>query len=198
MSYTYSPVYPVSADVAAVATQLAQRQSDAATTNGGITAAGGSAVVPQLGVDGPGLGMAYLKAIADATLCAVGYQGQDYQAATASTSSSLSFVDVGGFPSWSFTAPIAKTYLVHVDCTASLTGLTNGVLFWQVVNNGNAITPSQSFVFNSNLWALPMSFRVPVSMVAGTNVIKLQWKVNNASAVATTATTNFRCFTVTG
>ncbi len=195
MSYTYpTKVYPIGADVDAVALELAQRQSASGTTNGGIA---GVPAVPQLGVDPAGMGLAYLKAIADATLCAVGYQGQSHaQASMASSTSETSYVDVPGFSSWTFAAPIAKTYLVAVDCSAFLSGFTNVLLDLRLMVGGVA-AGERSFLFHNSDWALPMSFRIPAAMVKGNNVVKLQWRMGSG-VTASTLPENFRTFTVSG
>lgn len=199
MGYTYpTKIYtPSSPSVEAVATELAQRQSGSLTTNGGIVAAGGSAQAPQLGVDAAGLGLSYLQAIADVTLAACGFQGQSQEAASvASSTSETDWINVPGFPGWTFTAPIAKTYLVHADCTAKLAGFSNVVLELRIAVNGVGYG-ERGFLFVVDGSCLPMSWRAAAPMVKGANDVRLQWRMGLGVTASTTAD-NFRTLTVTG
>lgn len=205
MAYTYpTKINTVSADVAAVATALAQRQSDSATTNGGIVASGGSAAVPQLGADSAGLGSAYLTAIADVTLAACGVQVCDDAASTGvvnTTSSTL--VDANSaYGDLSFTAPIAKSYLVHVDVTCymsagtpsacnayiALKNVTTGAVYSATGGRANFAALSSSVL---------VSFRVLVPMSAGANTLRLQWRITGGGTLSTNTACG-RTITVSG
>lgn len=200
MSYDVSTKkYSIAADVDALGTFLAQRQSDSATTNGGIVATGGSPTVPLLGADAPGLGLAYMKAQADAIMCATGYQGQSDAAGSADSTSSTSFVDVSGFSSYSFTAPLAKTYLVHVDMSCYVATAVNNVSI-RLMKDGASVfdSPAARLAFSTLLEHSRLSFRCPVAMTVGANVLKLQWKVSSGAGSVNVDTSDFRCFTVSG
>ncbi len=206
MSYTFpTKDYPIAADVDAVATFLAQRQSDSGTTNGGIVAGGGSPAVPQLGVDATGLGISYMKGIADATMCAVGYQASDVVLALGTASRGANtFADIGngtstGFATWSFSAPIAKTYLVHVDLECYMTVAGDAVVF-QVVNTTTSVNytdASAQITMTALNSRTACHFMLPVVMNAGANVLKIQWKTTGVGT-ATVDVADFRKFTVTG
>ncbi len=206
MSYSFpTKDYPIAADVDAVATFLAQRQSDSGTTNGGIVAGGGSTAVPQLGVDASGLGISYMKGIADATMCAVGYQASDVALAIGTaTRGANTFADVGngtstGYTTWSFSAPIAKTYLVHVDLQCYMTVAADSATFQLVntttsINYGDASAQITMTALNSRT---ACHFLLPVVMQSGANVLKLQWKTTGVGT-AQVDVADFRKFTVTG
>lgn len=206
MGYSYTIKYPTSADVAAVATQLAQRQSDVGTTNGGITASGGSSAVPQLGVDAAGLGAAYLQATADSLMCAVGYQGQDQQAWVTSGTTNVTAGSWNLYgPTYTFSAPIAKTYVVNFRCNAYLSAATGGLYslyvrirntttstsynaypqFWTAVNAGG----SQSYVNACS--------EAAVVMVAGNNVLQFEL-LGDAGTTWQLTTGTYRSFLVRG
>jgi len=187
MAYSYpTKINTVSADVANVATALAQRQSDSATINGGIVASGGSAAVPQLGADSAGLGAAYLAAIADVTMAACGVQVCDSSFGSTASTTSASFVDANAaYADLTFTAPIAKSYLVHVDVSFfASTGAptTIGFLGVKNVTSGVSCTPptAQTNIF-ANSVIIPLSFRALVPMSAGANVLRLIWKVTGGT-----------------
>lgn len=138
-----------------------------------------------------------LAALEALLLAGVGFQAQSYAAASSDSTSSSSLVDCSGFGAWSFTVPVARTYLVHVDLQAYVAGVTDGTLHWQTVVDGSPVGPEQSFVLHDNLWAMPSSFRVPAALGAGGHTIKLQWRTGGAGT-ATLTTDCFRTFTVTG
>ena len=192
--------YPIGADVNAVATFLAQRQSDSGTTNGGIVATDDTPV-PQLGADASGLSLAYMKGMADALMCGVGFQGQSDAAASTGSTSSTSYVDVSGYSSYSFTAQIAKTYLVTVVCTAfaSVASGGNAVARFRLLNNADTYLPVNGFMqFPQVNIHERLVFQIPVAMVAGTNTLKLQWLSDDGADTINTNSNNMRCFTVQG
>lgn len=200
MSYDVpSKKYPTAADVDAVGIFLAQRQSDSGTTNGGIAASGGSAVVPQLGVDVAGLGLAYMKAQADAILCAVGFQGvATDQAGLNQSNNTASYTDV--FSSFSFTAPISKTYLFHVDLSCFMSGANDFAFFQFKVDGsvpGGQPTNGTRHYFTSLNDHKSISFRVPLALSAGAHTLQLQWKTAGTGTV-TTGTADKLFVVVTG
>jgi len=197
MAYSYpTKITNVSADVDNVATALAQRQSDSASANGGILASGGSAAVPQLGADAAGLGAAYMAAIADVTMAACGVQVCDDAAALGTVSTtSATLVDANGaYSDLVFVAPIAKRYLVHVDATCylsagtpsacnayiALKNNTRGVVYEMTGSRANFTALSSSVL---------ISFRCLVLMNAGSNTLRLQWRVTGGG----TLTANVAC-----
>ena len=202
MAYTYpTKLAAVAGDVTTLGTLLAQRQSDSGSTNGGIAAAGGSSTVPLLGADAPGLGASYLQAMADCILSTVGYQGQSDALASAwAGTNSATFVDATGFSTWTFTAPVAKTYVLHIDLRAYFSVLTgNGQANFRVVVGSTNYDIASAFVHGGTTGIhLPCSWRIPVAFAAGSNVIKLQAKTDSAGNFIATNTNDARTFTVTG
>jgi hypothetical protein len=175
MSYTFpTKLYPIAADVDALATFLAQRQSDSGTTNGGIVASGGSPIVPQMGVDAAGLGLAYLKGQADALKCALGYQGTLYDGFPTTTTATGSF---GNLVSTSFTPPIAQTYELIADIKVFNTS-AGGTAKFRWVIGGTPLTPPSSAVMtiNTAFQAFHLTFRqfIPFAAASSTTVV-LQW-----------------------
>lgn len=203
MSYSYpSKLFGFPADVDAVATALAQRQSDSATTGGGIDAGGGAAV-PQLGVDAAGLGVAYLKAIADVTLIATGIVGQDDQATSSDSTTSSSFVDAAGYPTWTVSVPLAKTYTLDVDLELYVQGSASiGQFEIQVDGSSPAGQPTnaQAVRLDQVLTTTRVHFQVLVALSAGSHTFKLRWKRTLGAGTLTVSASpqNFRCFTLRG
>ena len=131
-------------------------------------------------------------AIADSYLGAFGYQApQRNLTLSTQTTTSTSYVDLTGTAT-TFSAPIAKVYLVMVQIKPYMTGAQDGINF-QLVVNGSAVANAASnnamgqFIITAQLVAYQAyNFMVPALMVAGTNNLKLQWELQfgNASAVA--------------
>lgn len=113
-------------------------------------------------------------ALFDAILSSVGVQLESNNALSANSTSSASFVDVPG-SSITFTAPIAKTYVVHCDFAFYITSGTSGAQFRLVVNGDNG--PTLTFGGTNQ----PLSTHTPLHLmhsaacVAGANTIKIQW-----------------------
>jgi hypothetical protein len=198
MSYSYTEQYVNTSDVDAVADQLAQRQSDVGTTNGGIS---GTPMVPQLGVDPANLGISYLKATADVMMTSVAFQGQDDQAASGGSVVASSFT-AAAYPTWSFSAPFAKNYLVHVDLSAQMSAFASTQrMFFQLRVNG--VAPSgqpahaMTIAFNSTNYHQRLSFRVLAPFNAGANTIALYWSVDSG-CTGFSDSLDYRCFTVSG
>lgn len=123
---------------------------------------------------------------------------------TASATNSTSFSDVGGWPSWTFSAPASKTFLVHVDVGlfVSVVAGGGGYVFLQLVNTTTSTNyaPADNMIFFLTTGVtLYKSLHIPVAMNAGNNVLKLQWKVNAATTTGDTDNGSTpRAFTVTG
>lgn len=114
-------------------------------------------------------------ALMDAILSSVGYQGRATVAAIAATTVASTFTDYG--TAYTFVAPIAKTYLVHVQ--ASVTSSNGGGTCYFRLNNtttGNLFDESNYVSTNANFNGThqSVSFVVAVPMNAGNNVLKLQ------------------------
>lgn len=143
-------------------------------------------------------------AIADSYLGSIGYQGQSVAMSTASNTSSTSYADVGGWSSYSFTAAVAKVYLVIVSVgvylSASAAG--GGTVYIQLVNTTTSTTyaPADNMIFAVTLNDTRYkSLFIPVTMAAGANSMKLQWKVNVGTTTANTdAASTAKNFTVLG
>lgn len=148
-----------------------------------------------------------LVALLDGMLCSVGYQAQnDAFALGSATTTSTSFVDVGngsstGFSSWTFTAPVAKTYTVDVNCSAYKSASSGGSQLWfQLLVDGVAQTNTSEMTtfFAANLDQKHLVFSVPVALTAGSHTVKLQWKVSASMTANVDAATEGRCFRVRG
>ena len=131
-----------------------------------------------------------------------GYLAQDVVAGTGATSSSISYADV--FASYSFIAPLTKTYLIHVDIAIEASALDPGSLrcstFFQLVINGSTTVPLYEGIIDitSTLPVSCGSFRTPVAMTAGSNTIQLQWKVGSIHETATATSGCYRVFSIVG
>lgn len=146
-------------------------------------------------------------AMADALLASMGFQAQSSSMAlgTASTTSS-SFADVGngtstGFAPYVFAAPIAKTYLVHVDLACYVTTSVRCLLNFRLDVNGTTYEPAATALADMNDSALfyPAHFRLAVPMVVGNNTIRIQWRrAAGASATGEVNVFTGRTITVTG
>lgn len=148
-----------------------------------------------------------LVALLDSVLCSVGYQAQnDAFALGSATTTSTSFVDVGngsstGFSSWSFTPPVAKTYLIDVNCSAYKSASSGGTQLWfQLLVDGVAqpSTSEMTTFFAANLDQKHVTFSVPVALSAASHTVKLQWKVTSGMTANVDAATEGRCFRVRG
>lgn len=148
-----------------------------------------------------------LVALQDSMLCSIGYQAHNDAFALGSASTtSTSFVDVGngsstGFSPWTFSVPVAKTYLIGVNCSAVKTASAGStVLTFQLLVDGVA-QPAQSDMmtwFASNFDQKHFVFSVPVALSAGSHTVKLQWKVSASMTAAVDPATEGRHFMVTG
>lgn len=193
--------YAIAADVDALAAFFAARQSDSGVTNGGIVATG-SPTLPDL--TGNNMSLAYFKAMIDALLCGVGQQGlqSDAFALGSATVTSTSYVDVGngsstGFSSWTFTAPVARTYVIDVNCSAYKSASSGGSQLWfQLLVDGVAQpnTSEMTTFFAANFDPKKFIFSVPVALSAASHTVKLQWKVSASMTANVDPATEGRCF----
>ncbi len=194
--------FAIPADVDALAAFFAARQSDSGVTNGGIVATG-SPTLPNL--TGNNMSIAYFKAMIDAILCGVGYQGLQSNAfaiATATTTST-SFVDVGdgtttGFAPWTFSVPVARTYVIDVNCSAYKSASSgNTSLSWRLLVDGVGQPTSSAMTgFFGSEGNRHFNFSVPVALSVGSHTIKLQWLVSTGMTARVDAATEGRCFSV--
>lgn len=195
--------FPIAADVDSLATFFAARQSPSTVTNGGIVATG-SPAVPDL--TGNNMSLAYFKAMVDAILCGTGYQGlqSDSFAIAVANTSSTTFVDVGdgsttGYAPWTFSVPVARTYVIDVNCSAiKVTSSGSTQLSFQLLVDGVAqpTTTEMTTFFASNFDQKHFLFSVPVALTAGSHTIKLQWKVSASMTARVDPATEGRCYRV--
>jgi hypothetical protein len=148
-----------------------------------------------------------LVALCDAILCSTGYQAQnDAFALGSATTTSTSFTDVGngsstGFSSWAFTAPVAKTYTIDVNCSAYKSASSGGSQLWfQLLVDGVAqpTTSEMTTFFATNFDQKHFVFSVPVALSTGSHTFKLQWKVSSGMTANVDPATEGRCFRVRG
>lgn len=192
--------YPIAADVDALALFFAQRQSDSGVTNGGIVATG-SPAVPDL--TGNNMSLAYFKAMVDALLCRAAYVAQDEQNCSgAGNTSSTTFVDVTNMPTYAFTAQVAGTYLVHLDISGIFQSVGLNGLALRIVNSTNSANGNSAswnwFPTAINVRSSRFSARTPLAMQAGSNSLKVQWRVFNGADTANVDTSVVRAFTISG
>lgn len=143
-------------------------------------------------------------ALLDAILSKVGYQAQDVQAASSTSTTSTSFTGNYVWPTWTTpTIAVAGTYLLTVDLTnfyISTAGGFNSISF-QVEVNGVAQTQSYNSLvvgMNINTRVATFTIRTPISLNASTNTLKLMWKVDTNTITANVDGFCSRAFTITG
>jgi hypothetical protein len=184
-------------------TPSAAAQAIAALAGNNLAALAAPLAALQASIGGGNLGPA---AWVDALLSSLGYQAQSVAMSTAATTTSASFVDAAGWSTFTFNAPIAKTYVVHVDLAVFLSA-GNGYAYFQLVNTTTSTNyaPADAVVYlpsgltvAATQLSVPKSFRIPVAMSAGNNVLKLQWKQSGGATIGTDTTSTPRTFTVTG
>lgn len=200
MSYDYPTIlYPIGADVTALATLLAQRQSganspaatppNAGVSNGGIVATDVPAV-PDITVNTTSA--AYFKAMADAILARVGFIGEQDQVGTSNqtyTGTGLTnYVDITVWPAWTTPAvAVAGRYVLHCHLWFSIAGAGGAVQLRTVVDGTpvaalpiqyrfcNSVTVGNtyemSWVQSLTLSAATHAIRLQVGSVSGTNVV---------------------------
>jgi len=192
---------PTSTDAAAVAQKLVTQLAT-------VTSIASNVAITNP-IDNTTVGGGAQLATADAILMALGYQALDSQFSLGSTTtSSTTFADVGngsstGFPTWGWTAPIAKTYLVAcwVDCYVSAIGTTGQV---SVTLNVDGSIPSQPaaaqrFTFSATNTRQRLSWAAPINFTAGSHTLKLQWKVHDGATTANVSgTLEQRTLIITG
>jgi hypothetical protein len=200
VSYDYpNKKYPTAADVDAMASLLALRQSDQAVGGGtgGIT---GTPTVPNLAISTTSL--AYFKATADVMMFRLGYISQNEAICTGSstTFSNTGFQDFPNMPSAAFTIPAAGLYMVYLDLAG----------FWQASGTfgvqlriANAETGLNGSSLSWNWYPSAISQRVPrfnactpMRMADGTNTLRVQVKMLNAGETLGQDTSTVRAITV--
>lgn len=127
----------------------------------------------------------------------LGYQVQDAQAGSAQTFGA-SYANV--FPSYTFNATSAKTYLVQVDADMYFTTLSGarGSAYFQLLNTTTGATYTFQYGLEGNdtnvRWQGHWS--IPVQMVKGNNTLQLQSR--NILGTGVTDTSSKRVFTISG
>ena len=122
-------------------------------------------------------------------LLSLGFQTENNLSGIGSNSySNTPLVDIPG-TSWTFTAPIAKKYTVHVDTLMFFTAGANPFGAIRLVVNGDAGPTVTIHTATLNL-LLPIHTMHSALCAAGSNTIKLQWSCNSATyTIATNAST---------
>lgn len=161
---------PTRADATLAATDMAAR----------LTAAGASVALRDT-----------LVAMFDSILCSVGFQAKVIDTrgpGSSNTTTSTSPVNMPTGASGTFTAPVAKTYLLIADLTDVFATAGTTIIFFRFVVNGIGLTVTNGMTLTRNVAndRGPLSFRQAVSMNAGSNTIQLQWSVAVGSAGAAT------------
>lgn len=170
-----------------------------------LNAGGSPGANPSLGVPTSGDSSIGATAVMDAVLDSVGYRAQNQSGILgAASTTSGSYVDIGngtstGFPAWSVSIPITKTYLLHID-TSAYSSVGAGAISYQITVDGSAPGGQPASFFN--IIQLPaidqvhrLHYCIPVALTAGTRSIVLQWYTNTTAQVDSL---NFRAFTLVG
>lgn len=169
---------PTRSDATAVATDTVARLNTPGSPNAGATLKDA------------------LVALQDSNLCSTGFQVESNNPETAHSTSSSTFVDMPG-ASFTFTAPIAKTYVVHAD-TAVFFSVAGGVGYLRLVvngSNGPTLTFGGSGTATTVQW--PVHLMHAAACVAGANTIKIQWGVFGTTTI-NTDTNSYANFIVSG
>ena len=147
------------------------------------------------------------RATADAYFSAVGYQAQvDNAVIDSATSNSTSISVIGdqittGFSPSSFTIPITKTYLVHVNLSCYVTGSVGWANFRVAIDGSEPAgqpTSSQHFYFNTVSEHTRISFFVPIAFTSGSRTVTARWAVQTADTIISVNSDDFLCFTLMG
>lgn len=104
------------------------------------------------------------------------------------------------FPSWTWTAPVSKTYVVHLNVTAYFSALTTeGIAKFGMFVGGSDIETDAWFIHGPNInQHLRCVYHYPVAFTAGSPAtIKVKWKTDATTTVAANAV-NFAQLSVTG
>lgn len=119
-----------------------------------------------------------LVAIADSYLNCIGYQARDFAAFSANNTSSTSYADVPG-SSYTFSAPVAKTYSVDCDFRAFFSSAGGFAQFRIVFAGTNG--PDEIFGHIATNVTMPGHMMFAAACSAGSNTVKLQWKVDTGT-----------------
>lgn len=130
-----------------------------------------------------------LVAMFDSILCSVGYQQKvidTHGPSSSNTTTSTTFVNMPVGASGTFTAPVAKTYLVEVDICNAFCTVATTIIFFRLFVNGSLVSPTTGMQMSLNVANArqSLSFRQAVGMVAGANTVQLQWLAAAGSAGA--------------
>jgi len=129
-----------------------------------------------------------LVALMDSILCASGVQVENNITLSANNTNAGSFVDMPG-TSFTFTAPIAKTYTVHCDLAFFFSVGTSGTGYGAVrlvVNGSNGAEVVAGASSLNNL--IPLHTMHSAACLVGANTIKLQWAVFGTTTINTNTT----------
>jgi hypothetical protein len=168
-------------------------------TNADATAVAND-VVSRLNATVPSSGAAAasdkLVAIQDALLRSVGFQAHDVQNWTNASVTLQTWSAFG--PTFTFNAPIAKTYCVQFRCQAYLSSGTNNGLYARVRNNTTGISydsfpefwKSPGAAGGATCYVNPFG-EVPIPMNAGNNILTIElladtgtsWSLNGLQRV---------------
>jgi len=136
-------------------------------------------------------------AIADSQLGAIGLQTENNITGFSPNSySNTPLADVPG-SSWTFTAPVAKKYIVHVDTLMFFTAGANPFGALRLVVNGDA-GPTVTFHTVTLNLLLPIHTMHSALCVAGANTIKLQWSCNSATYTVNVNASTYANYIVSG
>lgn len=150
-----------------------------------------------------GVALKCWDAIAGVLDQAYGVVGQDDQATTADSTTSSSFVDASGYPTWTVTVPLTKTYLLDVDLDLYVQ-TSSAIAVFDVQVDGVSIsgqpTNAQTVLIDPVLTTTRVHFIVKCALTAGSRTFKLRWKRSTGSGTLTVASSpsQFRCFTLRG
>lgn len=131
-------------------------------------------------------------AIADSYLGAIGFQAQPTAGVLSTqTTSSTTFGSLTG-ASCTFTAAVAKKYEMQIQISPFMTGAADGI-FFRLQNNASTVADNttngamQLFIPAGMLSVYQlMTFVIPVTCVAGSNSLQIQWRLQfgNPGAIA--------------
>lgn len=197
MAYARTNKHGVGADVGAFAAALRDFQSayDVATRPNGIQSSNPDPAVPVLNT---AIAAAYLEAIADATLCAVGLQGYHDVGGNGGGTSGTAFVDAT-YTAMNWTAPIAKRYLVRVDISCATNPGADHVEFRLVVDGVAKPTTGQVYCYcaGPNI-VTNAGWSIPVDFSAGAHTLKVQWKTFGGSGTVVSGASTRLQIAITG
>lgn len=131
-------------------------------------------------------------ALFDALLSALGFQAESNNAlGTHNNGGSSSYADIPG-ASFTFVAPIAKTYVVHADFSPYFSAGTSPTGYVRLVVNGDNGPDMVLQVLTGNTNFLALHLMHAAVCALGNNTVKLQWKTSSGTmAVESPSVANF-------